>query len=123
MMRLSTLVTGANGFIGRHLCEHLARSGRDAVAVLRPGTSPASLASLESARPARIVPLPLLGAERAWLDVLAEVDSVIHLAARVHVMRETAEDPLAAFRTVNVEATAQLAALSSRGGGAPGGGI
>ena len=112
MMRLTTLVTGANGFIGRHLCGHLARSGRDVVAVVRPGAAPAP----SPERPARIVPLPLLGAEREWLKLLAEVDSVIHLAARVHVMRETAEDPLAAFRRVNVEATAQLAALARRAG-------
>ncbi len=112
MMRLTTLVTGANGFIGRHLCGHLARSGREVIAVVRPGPAPAASAE----RPARIVPLPLLGAEREWLKLLAEVDSVIHLAARVHVMRETAEDPLAAFRAVNVEATAQLAALARRAG-------
>lgn len=34
---------------------------------------------------------------------------MVHTAARVHVMRETASDPLAEFRRINVEGTAQLA--------------
>ncbi len=36
------------------------------------------------------------------------IDAVIHLAARVHVMKETERDPLAEFRRVNVEGTRQL---------------
>ena len=40
---------------------------------------------------------------------LEGVDAVVHLAARVHVMRDTAADPLAAFRAANVEATVNLA--------------
>ncbi|MBS69621.1 MAG: NAD-dependent dehydratase [Pseudomonas sp.] len=39
----------------------------------------------------------------------ASVDTVIHCAARVHVMTERAPDPLAEFRKVNVETTLQLA--------------
>jgi nucleoside-diphosphate-sugar epimerase len=37
------------------------------------------------------------------------VDAIVHLAARVHVMRETAADPLAEFRRANVESTSVLA--------------
>jgi nucleoside-diphosphate-sugar epimerase len=40
---------------------------------------------------------------------LVGADAVVHLAARVHVMRETAGDPLAEFRRTNVEATRVLA--------------
>ena len=32
---MRALVTGANGFVGRHLCEHLAQSGDEVVAVDR----------------------------------------------------------------------------------------
>jgi UDP-glucose 4-epimerase len=39
---------------------------------------------------------------------LREVDAVIHLAARVHVMKDTALDPLAEFRRVNVHGTLNL---------------
>ena len=40
---------------------------------------------------------------------VAGADAIVHLAARVHVMRETATDPLAEFRRTNVEATRVLA--------------
>jgi nucleoside-diphosphate-sugar epimerase len=37
------------------------------------------------------------------------VDTVVHLAARVHVMRDTVGNPLAEFRRVNVDGTRALA--------------
>jgi nucleoside-diphosphate-sugar epimerase len=36
------------------------------------------------------------------------VDAVVHLAARVHIMRESAADPLVEFRRANVESTSIL---------------
>jgi len=44
------------------------------------------------------------------------VDAVVHLAARVHVMRERAADPLAEFRRANVESTAVLGEEAGRAG-------
>jgi nucleoside-diphosphate-sugar epimerase len=44
-----------------------------------------------------------------WLSLLQDVDSVIHLAARVHVIRDSSSDPLAEFRSVNTEGTLNLA--------------
>lgn len=41
---------------------------------------------------------------------------VIHLAARVHVMRDSTTDSLAAFRKVNVEKTLELAAQAAAAG-------
>jgi nucleoside-diphosphate-sugar epimerase len=41
---------------------------------------------------------------------------VVHLAARVHVMREAAADPLAEYRRVNVAATLELARAALRHG-------
>ena len=49
---------------------------------------------------------------------LQGVDAVIHLAARVHVMRDVAADPLAQYRRVNTEGTLMLArAAAQRGAG------
>jgi nucleoside-diphosphate-sugar epimerase len=42
-------------------------------------------------------------------DVVLKCDVVIHLAARVHVMRERADDPLAEFWLVNTAGTEHLA--------------
>lgn len=44
-----------------------------------------------------------------WSTALSHVDVVVHLAARVHVMNESAQDPLAEFRKVNVQGALNLA--------------
>lgn len=50
-----------------------------------------------------------IGPATDWSAALAGVDAVAHLAARAHVLREDAADPLAAFRAVNAEGTRRLA--------------
>ncbi|BBP05732.1 UDP-glucose 4-epimerase [Sulfuriferula plumbiphila] len=50
-----------------------------------------------------------LDADTDWRGTLTGVDAIVHCAARVHVMRETADDPLAAFRSANVAGTGRLA--------------
>lgn len=44
-----------------------------------------------------------------WSEVLIGVDCIVHIAGRAHVLKETAADPLQAFRAVNVDATLRLA--------------
>ncbi len=44
-----------------------------------------------------------------WSDALSGCDAIIHLAARVHVMSDKVNDPLVAYREVNVDATMNLA--------------
>ena len=53
---------------------------------------------------------------RDWSDDLQGVDVVIHLAARVHVMRDTAADPLDEYRRVNVDGTVRLASSAAAAG-------
>jgi nucleoside-diphosphate-sugar epimerase len=57
-----------------------------------------------------------IGAHTQWQAALDGIEVVVHLAARVHVMRDTAGDPFAAFRAVNLDATAQLAEAARRAG-------
>jgi nucleoside-diphosphate-sugar epimerase len=94
------LVTGATGFIGRELCPALTRGGLIVRAASR------SDAKVEAAE--RVV-VGGLGPDTDWSAAMAEVDAVVHLAARVHVMRETSADPDAAFRLANVAGTERLA--------------
>jgi UDP-glucose 4-epimerase len=47
---------------------------------------------------------------------LLGVDAVIHCAARVHQVNETAADPLAAYRAVNTQATLYLAKAAAAAG-------
>jgi nucleoside-diphosphate-sugar epimerase len=49
-------------------------------------------------------------------DVLPHVDIVVHLAARVHILRDSATDPLTEFRKVNALATANLARKAAQSG-------
>lgn len=51
-----------------------------------------------------------------WRDALQGASVVIHLAARVHVMHESAVDPLAEFRKVNVEGPERLARSAAAAG-------
>ncbi len=50
-----------------------------------------------------------IGLETDWAEALNGIEGIVHLAARVHVMRESTVDPLAAFRQVNVAGTQRLA--------------
>jgi len=52
----------------------------------------------------------------SWAGALAEVEVVIHLAGRVHVMNDNAPDPLAAFRQVNTQGTLNLARQAAKAG-------
>ncbi len=98
-----TLVTGASGFVGSHLVAEMARRGLSVRGVTR-GTTPGLLT------------VPSYGHEMDWRSYLEGVDTVIHLAARVHVMRETASDPLFLFREANVAATVNLARQAAAAG-------
>lgn len=98
-----TLVTGASGFVGSHLMEAMTRRGIPVRGVTR-GTAPG------------LTTIPSYGPEMDWSNCLEGVDTVVHLAARVHVMRETASDPLSLFREANVTATINLARQAAAAG-------
>ncbi|MGF6966442.1 nucleoside-diphosphate-sugar epimerase [Paraburkholderia sp. WC7.3g] len=55
------------------------------------------------------------GIDQRW-PVTLSCDAVIHLASRVHVMRETLTEPLAAYRATNVEGSLRVAAAARRAG-------
>jgi len=102
----TVLVTGANGFIGRALCDVLVASGRrvrKAVRMPVPG--------LEDT-----VAVGDIGPDTDWRTALERVSGVVHLAARTHVLRETSTDPLAEFRKINVSGTERLARSAAAGG-------
>ena len=105
------LITGATGFIGRALGEKLAAQGwRVRGTVRSPGKEAGLPAGVEA------VMVESVGPDTDWSEALAGVGAVVHLAARVHVMKETASDPLAEFRLVNAAGTENLARSAAQAG-------
>ncbi len=57
-----------------------------------------------------------IDSETNWVDALRNIDVVIHLAARVHVMKDTSADPLAEFLKINLHGTVNLAKQAANAG-------
>lgn len=103
------LITGSNGFIGSYLARYLSADGDEIVNTYRhiPGNCRKSPNHFEVGE---------INGSTQWIYALKNVDVVVHLAARVHVMHETSTDPLTAFRQVNTEGTLNLARQASESG-------
>jgi len=104
------LVTGATGFVGRALCPALAAAGHGVTAAVRNPDSPAIPEGTT------VQTIPDIGPETDWSPALSGMDAVVHLAARVHVMKEHAADPSAEFNRTNADGTARLAAAAADAG-------
>lgn len=112
------LITGASGFIGRHLARTLARSDAPTGWQLR----------LVGRHPERFMQgagitqhaIGTLDASTDWSQsgVLQGVDVVVHTAARVHLLhdKDTATDALVQYRRTNTEGTLQLARQAALAG-------
>lgn len=102
---MRVLLTGATGFVGKALFERMHRSG---LRVRSAGRSDPGFADH--------IAIPSIDGATDWARALADVAVVVHCAARVHVMDESAADPLAEFRRVNVEGTRALARQAAAAG-------
>ena len=107
------LITGASGFVGRALVAQLARTGRPVRVALR---RTVLAGAPEFAPSVQAVQVGELAPATDWRTALEGVGGIVHCAARVHVMHETAGDPLAEFRRVNVGGTLQLARQAAAAG-------
>lgn len=105
------LVTGANGFVGGFLCAALVDRGHQVKAAIRGIDAKANLNE-------RVLPIVVgdINAKTDWLAALRDVEVVIHLAARVHVMQENALDADEAFQRVNTLGTKNLAQQAADAG-------
>lgn len=107
-MAHTVLVTGANGFVGKILCGQLVNQDYSVRAAVR-----SSEVSIEHVN---VFVSGNVDATTDWATALNSISTVIHLAARVHVMNDTAVDRLAEFRKVNVDGTLNLARQAASAG-------
>lgn len=103
------LVTGASGFVGRALCAELAQHDYKVLGTIRKSTFAAGYQC-------ELTMIQDIGDTVNWLPILSRVGTVVHLAARVHVMNDTAVNPLTEFRKVNVGGTLNLAQQAVKAG-------
>ena len=103
------LVTGATGFVGNALVARLAHYGVETRACVR-----RSDAFMPDG--VHVVQVGDMSADTDWGAALAGVEVVVHAAARVHLMIDTATDPLAEFRRINVQGTLNLARKAAAAG-------
>ncbi|MBJ6723176.1 NAD-dependent epimerase/dehydratase family protein [Geomesophilobacter sediminis] len=108
---MNLFVTGATGFVGNAL---LARFSREPVTVTAAVLEGEDASHLPEA--VRRAVVPPLRPDCDYAGALAGAEVVIHLAARVHIMRDTAADPLEEFRKVNLHGTERLARQAAAAG-------
>jgi len=100
---VKVLITGGTGFVGQLLARTIQAQGHNVVRAVRQAQPDSVLVST-------------VDGSTSWHEALQGCDSVVHLAARVHVMNDKSMDPLREFRRVNVEDTANLARQAAAAG-------
>ena len=103
----AVLVTGASGFVGRALCKVLGAQGYTVRSALR--------VPMEQF-PYPSIAIGDIGPKTDWSAAVAGCDAVVHLAAHVHVMRESGGDPRDGYFRTNVEGTEILGRAAARAG-------
>jgi UDP-glucose 4-epimerase len=104
---MKVLVTGANGFVGKRVMAVLQQNARLIVA-----------GSVRRIQPDTNGNLPIgdLNGETDWSKALNGSECVIHAAARVHVLKDNATDPLAEFLATNLHGTLNLGRQAANAG-------
>ncbi len=105
------LVSGADGFVGKPLCAELSRQGQAVRAAVR-STRAGDLA----AGNIETVAIGEINGNTDWTRALLGIKVVVHLAARVHVMKNNTADSLDELRKVNVDGAWNLARQASDAG-------
>ena len=100
------LVTGVNGFVGRALGEYLIGKGFKVRAAVRS----------HSATTDQSLVVGDINGKTSWSKALVDCDYVVHLAARVHIMSDQAENPRDLYLNTNTEGTRNLARQASAAG-------
>ncbi len=98
------MVTGATGFVGGALVNRLVSEGKSSIVVAAVRSK-----DVRSLKEVQTVQVGDLLYTTDWTAALQDVMTVVHCAARVHMIKEKISDPLEDFRRVNVYSTISLA--------------
>lgn len=108
---MNILLTGATGFLGRRLLEHLTELSISGVLLLRSALPVETDIGFFKIKKTSFPSLNGLDKE-----VFDDIDSVIHLAGRAHIFNDSLENSAIAFRETNVDLTFRLATLAASNG-------
>lgn len=103
---MTVLVTGANGFIGSRVRILAAKRGIAVRNAVRNTSAGKDMNSVKGE----------LEPDFDWSGALEGISTVVHLAARVHLEKDAAEDPLGEYRRINTQGTINLAGQAAGGG-------
>lgn len=103
---MNVLVTGATGFIGAKLIDSLASSGDYKIFALVRSQNDKRFKENVDYLQGDLMQIS------DWQDALKDIDVVVHLAGRAHIMSDRSGNPLEEFRKLNTAATIKLANLS-----------
>ena len=99
---MAILLTGSSGFVGSALAPKLTEDGL--------------ICAVRAVSVGNKVAVGEVNSVTDWAASLGGIETVIHCAARVHIMADDADDPLSAFREVNVEGTVNLVRQAAEAG-------
>ena len=106
---MAILITGSTGFLGRALLSKLASHGLQTRAVIRKNLH-SKIENIDYCK------IKIIDGETDWGGALLDINTIVHCAARAHVMNDSSSDPLLEFRKVNTFGTLNLAEQAADSG-------
>jgi UDP-glucose 4-epimerase len=104
---MNVLITGANGFVGKVLCQTLIKTAHQLTTLSR---------STATSNTKNHLVLTSFDCNTDFSQALKEIDIVIHLAGRAHVLNDKSANPYQAYAEINIEATKNLALQAANSG-------
>lgn len=109
MNSMTILLTGVTGFLGSAITLQLSQQGYSLTTAMR---------CIDHTIPS-IIQQKFIGdllPNTDWTEIFNNINTIIHLAARAHILKDQATNPLATFRETNTYATLNLAQQAANAG-------
>ena len=106
-MKNKILLTGSTGFVGSAFTKRFKDSDCQLCPVVR---------HIKDDSPQNAIEVGDIDGNTDYSGALSDVDVVLHIAARAHIMKDESSDPLAEYRKVNVEGSENLARQAAAAG-------